>query len=226
MGRSQAADIDAFLETAGKTPVRASGGRGRLIFALDATMSRQPTWDRAMQIQAEMFTVAAELGGLDLQLVYFRGMGQFHASPWLSDSAALVDHMTGVSCRGGLTQIGRVLGHAEAEARRAKVDALVYVGDCAEESIDPLAEKAGRLGMLGVPAFIFHEGHEPYARQVFEEIARLSKGACCRFDPAAGDVLKRLLGAVAAYAAGGRKALESYAKGSGDAVAGLIEQMK
>src|SRR5665213_970705 len=56
-------------------PAAAQGGkRGRLIFALDATISRQPTWDSACTLQAEMFREAAKAGGLDIQLVYFRGI--------------------------------------------------------------------------------------------------------------------------------------------------------
>ena len=68
-----AEDIAAFVEAAKKVPAPAQSGRGRLIFALDATMSRQPTWDLAQTLQAKMFQAAAGLGGLDVQLVYFRG---------------------------------------------------------------------------------------------------------------------------------------------------------
>ena len=72
--------ISAFVEAARAAPVAAASGRGRLIFALDATMSRQPTWDLAIELQSRMFQVAAESGGLDVQLVYFRGMSECRAS--------------------------------------------------------------------------------------------------------------------------------------------------
>src|SRR5262249_23134241 len=74
---SSRAEIEAFLGQVGALdpPVKASE-RGRLIFALDATMSRQPTWDQACQLQAEMFREAADVGGLDLQLVYYRGLAE------------------------------------------------------------------------------------------------------------------------------------------------------
>ena len=39
-------EINAFLNRVKAAPA-VSGGRGRLIFSLDATMSRQPTWDAA-----------------------------------------------------------------------------------------------------------------------------------------------------------------------------------
>jgi hypothetical protein len=42
----------------------------RLIFALDATASREPTWDSACRIQGEIFEATAAIGGLDLQLAY------------------------------------------------------------------------------------------------------------------------------------------------------------
>ena len=56
-----------------------------------------------------MFAAVAELGGLAIQLVWYRGYGEFQVEPWLIDSAELQRRMTGVQCRGGLTQIGRVL---------------------------------------------------------------------------------------------------------------------
>ena len=57
------ADIAAFLEAAKRTPAPVASGRGRLIFALDATMSRQPTWDLALGLQARMFEAAAGSAG-------------------------------------------------------------------------------------------------------------------------------------------------------------------
>ncbi|MGZ6009827.1 MAG: VWA domain-containing protein, partial [Rhizomicrobium sp.] len=59
---SSARDIDAFLKRAAKLPTIAQT-KGRLIFAIDATMSRQPTWNRATQIQSDMFDVAHSIGG-------------------------------------------------------------------------------------------------------------------------------------------------------------------
>lgn len=177
------------------------------MFALDATASRQPTWDHACQLQGEMFAAVAELGGLAIQLVWYRGYGEFQVEPWLIDSAELQRRMTGVQCRSGLTQIGRVLQHALQEARRHRVNALALVGDCLEEAVDPLCHTAGELGLLGVPVFAFQEGDDPDAVQGFQEIARLTHGAYCRFDAGSARQLRELLRAVAVYAAGGRQAL-------------------
>ncbi|TKT76946.1 hypothetical protein [Aquamicrobium sp. LC103] len=207
--RSDSAAVDAFVRQARALAQPGTKGGGRLILALDATMSRQPTWDLACTLQAEMFDAVGRTGGLNVQLVYFRGFGECRSSRFVSDTDALKSLMTRIDCRGGHTQIGKVLSHALKEAEREKVNALVYVGDAMEEDIDDLAEKAGRLGLHGLPVFIFQEGHDPVAETAFKEISRLSKGAWFRFDRNAASELAKLLSAVAVFASGGLKALEA-----------------
>ena len=227
MEKSSAREVDAFLEKAAAlTPSGRGGARGRLMFAMDATMSRQPTWDRALRLQGEMFEATARIGGLDVQLVWFRGFGEFEASGWVTDARELARAMTGVRCRGGHTQIGAVLRHALAEAGKGAVNALVYVGDCMEEDADALCARAGELGLRGVPAFIFQEGRDPIAATTFREIARLSGGAYCPFDSGSANQLRALLGAVAAYAAGGRKALSDYSRRTGGSARLLAPQLR
>ena len=185
--------VDAFLEEM-KTLAPAQGqGRGRLIFALDATMSRQPTWDLAQSIQSEMFLAAAAQGGLDVQLVYFRGLAECRASRFVSDGKGLAALMAGISCRAGLTQLNKVLSHTLDEARARPVAALIYIGDAMEENPDRLASAAGELGLLGVKAFMFQEGSEPATERVFREIARLSGGAYAAFDAALRTEARRLV---------------------------------
>lgn len=205
---SNRSEIDAFLQQAKQIAPAAGGSRGRLIFALDATLSRQPTWDMACDLQGEMFAAAASVGDLSVQLVYFRGHREIRASRWVSDAAGLRDLMVRIDCRGGLTQIQRVLSHAKEQAERKPLAALVYVGDAMEENVDKLCEIAGELGLLNVKAFMFHDGHDHQAESAFREIARLTGGAYLPFNTASAADLKALLGAVATYAAGGRKALE------------------
>jgi hypothetical protein len=220
------AEVDAFLAKVRATPAAPrQGPRGRLIFAMDATASREPTWDRAAQIQAAMFQETQDLGGLEVQLAWYRGFGEFDASPWCTSAAELLPRMTQVYCASGLTQIGRVLNHAADEVGRGPVHALVFVGDCMEEELDALAGAAGRLGLLGVPAFVFQEGRDPAAERAFRDIARLSGGAWCPFDANSPQVLKDLLSAVAVFAAGGRKALEAYGRRRGGAVLQLTHQV-
>jgi hypothetical protein len=220
-------EIDAFLTRARTlAPPVEPGRRGRLIFALDATMSRQPTWDTACRLQAEMFREAGAVGGLDIQLVYYRGFGECRASRWVGDATHLSDLMARIDCRGGHTQIGKVLAHARRETETAKVQALVFVGDAMEEAIDDLAGKAGELGLLGVPAFMFQEGSDPAAERAFREIARLTRGVYCRFDTGAAHELGELLRAAAVYAAGGIKALADLSARRQAGALKLLQQLR
>jgi hypothetical protein len=221
------AEIDAFLETLKRTPApRPGGGRGRLIFALDATASREPSWDRACRIQGEMFDATASLGGLEIQLVFYRGFSECKTSRWMATAGELHRAMRAVYCVGGETQIERVLLHAIRETKSRSVQALVFVGDAMEENVDRLCRLAGELGLLGVPIFLFHEGRDPGAARAFREMARLSRGAYLSFDLASADRLKELLAAVAVYAAGGYRALTDYGARKGGEVLLLTRQLR
>ncbi len=220
---SSSDDIAAFVAKARAMSPHAAGARGRLVFALDATMSRQPTWDMACALQADMFREAASVGSLDIRLVYYRGLGECRATGWISDTAQLARLMGKIDCQGGNTQISKVLSETRREAVASGVRALVFVGDAMEEDVDALCTKAGELGLLKVPAFMFQEGSDAAAEQAFREIARLTGGAWCRFDPGAAAQLRELLRAAAAYAAGGREALK-LSRSSG--AAALLSQMK
>jgi hypothetical protein len=224
---SQRDEIDTFLADVRSRPATVPAGeRGRLLFAMDATMSRQPTWDRALHLQSEMFKETARTGGLDVQLVFFRGFGECRSSKWVSDPTALAALMTKVSCRGGCTQIGRVMSHIRKEAAKSKINAVVYVGDAFEENIDQVCQAAGEVSLLGVPMFMFLEGLDTTAERAFKEIARLTRGAFCRFDEGSAHQLRELLSAVAVYAAGGHKALQDFAKERGGQALLLLEQLK
>ncbi|MCU0789997.1 MAG: VWA domain-containing protein [Nitratireductor sp.] len=218
-GRSQASELASFLEAAKTLNPE---GSGRLVFSLDATMSRQPTWDRACEIQASMFDAVAKIGSLSVQLVYFRGFGECRASKWVVNARALRDLMTTITCAGGKTQIGKVLKHADREASAKKLSALVYIGDAMEEDADALCHAAGVLALKGTKAFMFLEGNDPDAERTFREIARLTGGAFFRLGPNSAKDLAELLGAIAVYASGGRIALEARG-GRGERL--LLEQM-
>lgn len=206
--KSSQGEIDAFLQQARHLAPPTGTAPRRLVFALDATMSRQPTWDMACALQGEMFSTAAAVGNLSVQLVYFRGQRESRASRWVDNAESLRAVMDRIDCRGGLTQISRILAHAKKEAEKQPLAALVYVGDSMEENIDELLGLAGELGLRGVKAFVFHDGRDPAAESAFRQIARLTGGAYLPFDKSSATELKALLVAVAAYAAGGRKALE------------------
>jgi hypothetical protein len=223
--REGSEQVAAFVEAARRTPAPAADGRGRLIFALDATMSRQPTWDLAQALQAKMFQTAASLGGLQVQLVYYRGLNECRASRFVSGGQGLADLMGRIEVRGGETQIRKVLVHSLNEAKGAKVAALVFVGDAMEESPDELAGVAGELALLGLKAFMFQEGRDPTAHRTFSHIARLTGGAYSAFDAGAAGRLEALLRAAAAYAAGGHAALVRAAEADPSARL-LLTQMR
>ncbi|MCV0396447.1 MAG: VWA domain-containing protein [Rhizobiaceae bacterium] len=206
--RSRSSDIADFVRQA-ETMRKSATGKGRLVLALDATMSRQPTWDLACSLQAEMFDAVGRAGRLDVQLVYFRGFGECRSSRFVSNTDQLKSLMTRIDCRGGMTQISKVLSHGLKENARERVNAIVYIGDAMEENVDELCRKAGELGLHGVPVFIFQEGRDAAVERAFREIARLSKGAWFRFDRDAASLLAKLLSTIAVYATGGLKALEA-----------------
>lgn len=217
-------DIQQFLSKVAALPK--TQGDARLIFALDATASRQSTWDVASQLQSEMFLSARSLGGLNVQLCYFRGFGEFFSSDWQSDSDEILRIMSGLKCQAGATQLQRLLQHAIEENRSERIKCLIYIGDAMEENIDLLAQLAGKLGLLNVPLFLFQERSDPTAKAAFEELCRLSGGAYSQFDSASADQLKELLRAVAIYAAGGLKALQDYSAGSNRSVKLIERQLR
>jgi len=211
-------NIAAFVQKVGTMARPNAAQDGRLLFALDATMSRQPTWDLACSLQAEMFAAIPKPSALQVQLLYFRGFGECRASKWVLDGDALARLMSGIDCRGGHTQIAKVFAHARTEHARRRINAVIYVGDAMEENVDDLAEKAGQLGLLGLPLFIFQEGRDAQVEAAFRDFARLSKGAYARFDASAPQELAALLKAVAAYASGGRDMLKLQATGQARAL--------
>ena len=218
--RSSSREIASFIKAAGLATQAQSG---RLIFALDATMSRQPTWDSAVTIQASMFDAVDKTGGLSVQLIFVRGIDECRVSKWVINAAALRDLMLGIQCRSGQTQIAKILDHACRETAKAKVSALVFIGDALEEDIQSLCHKAGELGLKGVRCFFFQEGTDVTAENGFREMARLTGGAYFRLGPDSAKELAELLAAVAVYARGGLQALSNSGRREARM---LLEQMR
>lgn len=197
----------------------------RVLFALDATASREATWDVASQLQDEMFSAAHELGGIDIQFCYFRGFGEFFASEWHGDGLELRAQMGEIRCAAGATQIHRVFTHAIKENKKQKLKALIFVGDAMEENLDLLAELAGKLGLLNTPVFMFQEGTNSLVQSAFRDLARLSGGAYSSFDLGSANEIRMLLAAVAVYAAGGLKALADHCSGASGSLKLLEQQL-
>jgi hypothetical protein len=172
--------------------------RGRLIFALDATASREAMWDLACQLQSAMFEETAKIGGLEIQLVLYRGHNECSHTAWTTDAQGLATQMRRIRCEAGTTKIARVLQHIRTENAREKVNAAILVGDACEEIPAELYDDDAGLP----PVFMFQEGdgsaiyidqrgeyvvdHPPQkVETVFREIARLTNGAWARFDAGA-----------------------------------------
>lgn len=218
--------VRRFLAEVARTPVKARRPKNvqRLIFALDATGSRRPLWDKAMHWQQAMFAETADLGGIAVQLCYFHGLNRFVSSTWHEDADLLLAEMSRVKCRTGLTQLERLLQHALVEAKQG-LRALVYIGDAVEEDPEALLELGARLSARDTRLFLFQEGGDPRARQTFQRLAAVSRGAYSRFDQGSGALLRDLLGAAAVYAAGGKAALRALAAETTPAAGQLIRQL-
>jgi hypothetical protein len=224
-GKSSSKDVSAFIESLAKLPVSTKPS-ARLVFALDATLSRAATWDKASQIQAEMFSETTNLGGLAMQLSYYRGFNEFYCSVFHTNTQSLLREMTQVQCMGGYTQIARIFKQALQTHKQQPLKGVVFIGDACEEDVDKLCNLAGQLGLYKIPVFIFHEGRSAPVERVFRDIARLSGGAYCPFDANSANQLKELLTAVAVFASGGRKALTDLSKTKGESVKLLTQQLK
>jgi hypothetical protein len=207
------ARVSALLEKTRAT-------RGRLIFAIDATHSRENMWDLACSLQSKMFEEVARIGTLEIQLAWYRGADECSSTPWTTDPSELAKQMRMIRCEAGATQIARMLEHIRTEHQRQKVAAAVIVGDAVEEPPHKLYAAARGCP----PLFLFQEGsglaicvdqrgevvyeHEvETVESIFRELARLTGGAYSKFDAGAAKQLGDLLRAVAAFATGGLKAL-------------------
>jgi hypothetical protein len=219
--------VDQFLKTVAKMPTKADrSAMSRLLFGMDATASREMTWDRACHLQGQMFETTSHIGTLNVQLCYYRGFNQFRASPWCTSATQLHEEMSAVHCLGGYTQIRKVLEHALAEHKTNRLRAVVFVGDALEEDADMLCHLAGQLGVLHIPLFMFQEGTNRKVKSTFEQMALLTGGAYAPFDLNSASELNDLLSAVAVYATGGQSALENFGKRRKGQVGLLTRQLK
>jgi hypothetical protein len=195
--------------------------KARLIFALDATASRQPTWDQAAVLQAEMFEAAASIGNLHCQLVYYRGYnGECRSSQWFNNAKLLSDAMMKITCLAGHTQIEKVIKHAVREHAREPIAGLILISDACEEVASDLYAAAHELT---APVFLFQEGRSDLVAGVYTRIAEITKGAVAQFDNVSAGKLVDLLKAVAVFATGGVTALAAQRT---KAATLLLSQMK
>jgi hypothetical protein len=221
--RKNQGSVSAFVKKA-RAIKQFAGAQSRLIFAMDATASRQPTWDYASQLHHTLFDAAAEDKSLSLQLCFFRGLGEFSASAWLNDPDSLKTQLSSVYCVGGATQIATLLRHYLYEGSQSHaLKALVFIGDAVEEPLDELRGLAIQCRLKELPILLFQEGRDARASQAFKLMATVSGGAHLQFDDASSGKLRDLLRAAVKFTTGGRKALQDSIS-EGDRL--LLKQVK
>lgn len=188
--------------------------RPRLLFAMDATASREASWNVAKEITGAMFEAVP--GELDVALAYHSGGRLREMTPFSSEARAFLDKVQSVHCFAGRTALNEILDKASITPG---LKALIYIGDCFEEDPREAVELAQQLKLKGVRCFIFHDtssqeqGYDTEAaRTAFDEIARITGGALLPFDETSPDLVRELLAAIAIYAAGGMKALQQKTK--------------
>jgi hypothetical protein len=163
--------------------------RGRVIYAVDATASREAGWRIACDLQAKMFRSAGSM--LSLQLVFYGG-DTCRASRWATSGDELARWMNTVQCEGGLTQIEKVLQHVLREHAKAPVQAVTFIGDAQEENLDVLVGLADKLGAAGIPLHMCQEGDVGSVRKAFRLLALRTGGTYSAFNPAAPQTIERL----------------------------------
>ena len=173
-------------------------------FLIDATASREHTWEQAQTIQAKMFKAVSGLKAVSLRLVYF-GDNRLTALGWENNPNSVARHMAAVRCHAGLTQIIEGLQSFINEGPEEKAAAIILIGDCFEENSGQAERAAILLKEKGIKLFSFIEGDDPTAQFVFRRLSEITGGKFARFG---SDLpLSDLCEGVALLASGGEKAL-------------------
>jgi hypothetical protein len=176
----------------------------RIGFLVDATGSRNKTWERAQGIQSKMFRAAYGIKAIKLRLVHFGG-GSLTTRNWDDDTKSVAANMAAVRCQAGLTQILEGLQSFIDETPEDRATAIILIGDYFEECSTQAKITAVRLKDMGIKVYSFIEGNDHTAQTVFRNLAEISGGKFARF----GDdlPLADLCQGVALLASGGKKAL-------------------
>jgi hypothetical protein len=199
------------------TPVRP-----RLVFAVDATASREPAWAAARQVTDAL--VKALPGALDVALAVHGGSRVHTFTAFTNDAKTLRDRAAGVACEAGMTRLLPILA---ASLKRPAVRVVVYIGDVFEESVVQGRRLADEMGGKGIKLIVLHDTADASARrdvEVFWDLAKRTGGCVLPFDASASGRLRDLLSAVAVYAVGGEKLLRERRHDLPGAVA-LLEHL-
>jgi hypothetical protein len=219
---SAAAALPAAFAHAEPPAESAPPTRPRLVFAVDATASREPAWAAARQVTDAL--VKALPGELDVALAVHGGTRVHTFTAFTSDAATLRDRAAGVVCQAGMT---RMLPILSASLKQQSVRVVIYIGDVFEESLPHGRNLADSMGARGTKLIVLHDTAEPSGRrdaEVFWDLAKRTGGCVLPFDANASGRLRDLLSAVAVYAVGGEKLLRERRHGLPGAVA-LLEHL-
>ena len=180
--------------------------RPRLVFAFDATASREPAWATARQVTDAL--VKALPGELDVALAVHGGSTLHTFTEFTADARTLRDRAAGIGCIAGFTRMLPILARS---LKRPGVRVVVYIGDVFEESLGRGRNLADAMGRRGMKLIVLHDTSDAAARghaEIFLDLARRTGGCVLPFDASAPAKLRELLAAVAVFAVGGRALLE------------------
>jgi hypothetical protein len=202
--------------------VAGNSSRPRLVFAVDATASREPAWAAARQVTDSL--VKALPGELDVSLAVHGGSRVHTFTEFTSNASVLRDRAAGVTCQAGLTRLLPILATS---LKQPSVRVIIYIGDVFEESLPHGRDLANQLGSRGTKLFVLHDTSDASARrdaEIFWDLAKRTGGCVLPFDANAPGRLRDLLSAVAVYAVGGEKLLRERRQALPGAVA-LLEHL-
>jgi hypothetical protein len=219
---SAAASLPAAFTHAEPPADIGAPSRPRLVFAVDATASREPAWTAARQVTDAL--VKALPGELDVALAVHGGSRVHTFTSFTDDARTLRDLAAGVDCHAGMTRLLPILATS---LKRQAVRVVIYIGDVFEESLPQGRQLADQMGARGIKLIVLHDTTDRGARrdaEVFRDLAKRTGGCVLPFDATASGRLRDILSAVAVYAVGGEKLLRERRHGLPGAVA-LLEHL-
>src|SRR5271165_2696119 len=200
----------------------AAPSRPRLVFAVDATASREPAWAAARRVTDAL--VKALPGELDVALAVHGGSRVHTFTAFTNDARTLRDRAAGVSCQAGMTRLLPILATT---LKQQSVRVVIYIGDVFEESLPHGRDLADSLGARGTKLIVLHDTSDNGARrdaEIFWDLAKRTGGCVLPFNANTPDRLRDILSAVAVYAVGGEKLLRERRHALPGAVA-LLEHL-
>lgn len=185
-------------------PAAPAARRPRLVFAVDATASREAAWASAKKITDRMFGVIPN--ALDVALAVHGGDDLHTFTTFSADVDAFRKQAAAVDCESGVTRLCDIMART-LDAGGVRV--MSYIGDAFEEDADEALKLADRFRLRGIQAVMLSDGAEGKPLEVFRQIAERTGGAVLDFRAGDAALMGELLAGVATLAIGGRRLLEA-----------------